>query len=164
FNSKYYMSVPLAQHSHSRLAVQTMASMIIGRINEGENSLDGGTSFVNLTSFDGQTNSSAKSATFFNDDHMRIIKFNRYKLTSATDDRFLPGHFIELQAKVKGQVVVRKYNPLGARGPFSTAIYPPGSPSLIGPKLSPSLRGIAKTPLLNPNNPNGCWSELYMIA
>ncbi|CAG8623151.1 14316_t:CDS:2, partial [Dentiscutata erythropus] len=209
-NSKYYLKAPIAQHTHSRFATQTMASMVIAKI-EGIEKDYVTDRFSMATSIDSQINSLSSD-----DDelpsNMEHIKFYRYKLTSkamvnvndkipvmrftftkiyqhSNDDnmRFYPGNYVELFAKVKGQMVTRKYCPL--EGKFSKSfsiyvkIYPNGLLSrhlnkqllgyeilVRGPfdvKLSPYTRILpfaVKGSLLNPNGLDGCWNELYMIA
>ncbi|CAG8616434.1 4520_t:CDS:10, partial [Gigaspora margarita] len=234
-NVRYYSREPMAQHAHSRFAIQKMATMVIGKVNEKvcEKGL--------VIPGDGSTcqNIERKSVEI----DTKSIKFHRYKLTSKKmvnanfnypvmsftfskvhqdgkvyTGKFLPGHYIEVQSRVNNQIVIRSYTPLKgylsksfiiyvkiyprglfsqhlneqligyeiqARGPFdvcdrnksylaSTMIEPlsPAQKKIIfSPKklYTPYSRLIgalptAKTSLLNPDSPDGCWDELYMIA
>ncbi|CAG8477405.1 3801_t:CDS:10 [Gigaspora margarita] len=234
-NVKYYSRVPMAQHAHSRFAIQKMVTMVIGKVNEKvcEKGL--------VIPGDGSTcqNIEGKSVEI----DTKSIKFHRYKLTSKKmvnanfnypvmsftfskvhqdgkvyTGKFLPGHYIEVQSRVNNQIVIRSYTPLEgclsksfiifvkiyprglfsqhlneqligyeilARGPFdvcdrnrsylASTMIEPLSPAqkkvIFSPtKLySPYSRLIgelptAKTSLLNPDRPDGCWDELYMIA
>ncbi|CAG8773034.1 19518_t:CDS:2, partial [Gigaspora margarita] len=235
-NTKYYSREPLAQHAHSRFAIQKLATMVIGKVNETMSEKEpfipgDGSAYQNI---------GKKSVEI----DTQSIKFHRYKLTSKKmvnanvkypvisftfsklhqDEndvyvgKFLPGHYIEVQSRVNGQIVIRSYTPLEgslsksfiiyvkiyqrglfsqhlneqligyeiqARGPFDVCDKnSPYLPSTIIEPLSPVQRKIilpstklykpysrpseplptAKTSLLNPDSPDGCWDELYMIA
>ncbi|CAG8546468.1 10727_t:CDS:2 [Racocetra fulgida] len=209
-NSNYYKKVPIAQHTHSKLAAQKMASMVIGKIEkvEKDNMSD---KFSLITTSTGSQN----SPIGYNNEllsSIENIKFNRYKLTSKATvsvnkkipvmrftftkiyqhknentERFYPGNYVELFAKVKGQMVTRKYCPLEGTISKSFSIYVKiykdgllsrhlnkqllGYEILVrGPfdiELSPYVGTLLFTPkgsLLNPNSIDGCWDELYMIA
>ncbi|KAF0554860.1 heme peroxidase [Gigaspora margarita] len=207
-NSKYYLKVPIAQHTHSKLATKKMASMVIGKIERVEKDY-----ISERRSLDSQINSLSKDGNelLSNIDH---IKFHRYKLTSKEmvnvndkipvmrftftkiyqckndySEKFYPGNYIELFAKIKGQMIIRQYCPLEGKISKSLSIYvkiyPNGLLSqhlnkqllgyeilIRGPfnfKLSPyKYIGFSPFPikgsLLNPNCLDGCWNELYMIA
>ncbi|CAG8663406.1 14038_t:CDS:2, partial [Gigaspora rosea] len=128
-NVRYYSREPLAQHAHSRFAIQKMATMIIGKVNEKvcENGL--------VIPGDGPNhqNIERKSVEIYT----KSIKFHRYKLTSkkmvnanvkypvmnftfskvhqdgkVNTGKFLPGHYIEVQSRVNNQIVNRSYTPL----------------------------------------------------
>ncbi|CAG8467569.1 3966_t:CDS:2, partial [Dentiscutata heterogama] len=209
-NSKYYLKAPIAQHTHSRFATQTMASMVIAKI-EGVEKDYVSDRFSMATSLDSPINSLSSDDGEL-PSNMEHIKFHRYKLTSKAmvnvndkipvmrftftkiyqysndnNERFYPGSYIELFAKVKGQMVTRKYSPLEGKISKSFSIYikiyPTGLLSrhlnkqllgyevlVRGPfdlKLSPytgMLPFTVKGSLLNPNSLDGCWNELYMIA
>ncbi|KAF0530586.1 heme peroxidase [Gigaspora margarita] len=129
-NVRYYSREPLAQHAHSRFAVQKTATMVIGKVNEkvSEKGLfipGDGSVYQNIE------RKSVKVDT-------KSIKFHRYKLTSKKivnasvkypvmsftfskvhqdgkdvyTGKFLPGHYIEVQSRVNGQIVIRSYTPL----------------------------------------------------
>ncbi|CAG8723612.1 43632_t:CDS:2, partial [Gigaspora margarita] len=207
-NSKYYLKVPIAQHTHSKLATQKMASMVIGKIERVEKDY-----ISERRSLNSQINSLSNDGNelLSNIDH---IKFHRYKLTSKEmvnvndkipvmrftftkiyqckndySEKFYPGNYIELFAKIKGQMIIRQYCPLEGKISKSLSIYvkiyPNGLLSqhlnkqllgyeilIRGPfnfKLSPyKYIGFSPFPikgsLLNPNCLDGCWNELYMIA
>ncbi|RIB17167.1 hypothetical protein C2G38_1453679 [Gigaspora rosea] len=211
-NSKYFLKVPIAQHTHSKLATQKLASMVIGKIERVEKDYIS-ERFSMAASLDSQINSLSNDGNelLSNIDH---IKFHRYKLTSKAmvnvndkipvmrftftkiyqckndnAEKFYPGNYVELFAKIKGQMITRQYCPL--EGKFSKSfsiyvkIYPNGLLSqhlnkqllgyeilIRGPfnfKLSPyKYIGFSPFPmkgsLLNPNCLDGCWNELYMIA
>ncbi|RIB20270.1 hypothetical protein C2G38_2179730 [Gigaspora rosea] len=231
-NVKYYSREPLAQHAHSRFAIQKMVTMIIGKVNEkvSENGL--------VIPGDGPTYQNIERKSVEID--TKNIKFHRYKLTSkkmvnanvkypvisftfskvhqdgkVNTGKLLPGHYIEVQSRVNNQIVIRSYTLL--EGCLSKSfiiyvkIYPKGlfseylneqligyeiqardlfdvcrsylASSMIEP-LSPAQKKIifsptklytpysriigalptAKTSPLNPDSPDGCWDELYMIA
>ncbi|KAF0362331.1 heme peroxidase [Gigaspora margarita] len=135
FNKMYYLKAPLAQHTHSRFATQKMASMVIGKVVEKEHLIqnDEGSFFATQES---DKNSSDFNTTFTST--FKNIQFHRYKLTSKvmvnanvkypvirftfsrvhqdkndiSNQKFLPGHYIEMQSRVKGQNVIRSYTPL----------------------------------------------------
>ncbi|CAG8491021.1 13221_t:CDS:10, partial [Gigaspora margarita] len=235
-NVRYYSREPLAQHAHSRFAIQKTATMVIGKVNEkvSEKSL--------FIPGDGSVYQNIERKSVEVD--TKSIKFHRYKLTSKKivnasvkypvmsftfskvhqdgkdvyTGKFLPGHYIEVQSRVNGQIVIRSYTPLEgslsksfiiyakiyprgllsqhlneqligyeiqARGPFdacnrdrlylTSTMIEPSSPDqktiIFSPKkhynLYTRLIGAlptAKTFLLNPDSPDGCWDKLYMIA
>ncbi|CAG8704822.1 10474_t:CDS:10, partial [Dentiscutata erythropus] len=229
-NVKYYSREPLAQHAHSKFAIQKMASMVIGKINEKMNEK------TLLISGDGSSYQKVERKSAEIDTNS--IKFHRYKLTSKKmvnanvkypvmcftfskvhqdekdvyTGKILPGHYIQVKSTVNGQIVIRSYTPLEgslsksfiiyvkiyprglfsqylneqligyelqARGPFdvcdrdrsyllteplsSTIIF---SPTKLGNTYTrhTGVLSTAKTSLLNPDSPDGCWDELYMIA
>ncbi|RIB20264.1 hypothetical protein C2G38_2081224 [Gigaspora rosea] len=128
-NVRYYSREPLAQHVHSRFAIQKMATMVIGKVNEKvcERCLvipEDGSACQNIE---------RKSVEI----DTKSIKFHRYKLTSKKmvnasvkypvmsftfskihqdgkvyTGKFLPGHYIEVQSRVNNQIVIRSYTPL----------------------------------------------------
>ncbi|RIB11699.1 hypothetical protein C2G38_88528 [Gigaspora rosea] len=235
-NTKYYSREPLAQHAHSRFAIQKMATMVIGKVNEKVSEKE---PFIpgDESAYQNIGKKSVEIDT-------QNIKFHLYKLTSKKmvnanvkypvmsftfskvhqdennvyTGKFLPGHYIEVKSRVNGQIVIRSYTPLEgslsktfiiyvkiyprglfsqhlneqligyeiqARGPFdvcdknrsylpSTIIEPLipvqrkiilPSTKLYNPYSKPSEPlPTAETSLLNPDSPDGCWDELYMIA
>ncbi|CAG8809590.1 12192_t:CDS:2, partial [Gigaspora rosea] len=111
-NVRYYSKEPLAQHAHSRFAIQKIATMVIGKVNEKvcEKGL--------VIPGDGSTCQNIESKSVEID--TKNIKFHRYKLTSKKmvnanvkypvmsftfskvhqdgkvyTGKFLPGHYIE---------------------------------------------------------------------
>ncbi|CAG8504353.1 4803_t:CDS:2, partial [Racocetra fulgida] len=166
-NGKFYSRKPLAQHAHSRFAMQQIVSMVIGKVNEEmkvnekEHVVQGGT-FQTLDS---------KPVGI----DTKSIKFHH-----VYSEKFLPGHYIEVQSRVNEQIVIRSYTPLEgyeiqARGPFDAcdrlakSLNPRQSILLSAKPRTPytKLTGTSsteKTSLLNPDSPDGCWDELYMIA
>ncbi|CAG8465360.1 9912_t:CDS:10 [Acaulospora morrowiae] len=165
-NVKYYLSVPLATHTHSRFATRKLASLVVGRIKESEK-----TSIkINPIHKTESLNTNSKDGLMA-EDMVSHKKFSRYKLTSkspvnastkypvmrftftkvhqvkiqdknANDSRFLPGHYIEIQARVKGQVVVRSYIPLEGTMSKSFSIYVKIYPhGLISQHLNKQLIG-----------------------
>ncbi|CAG8774227.1 17167_t:CDS:2, partial [Racocetra persica] len=126
---------PLAQHAHSRFATQKMASMVIGKLVEKKPLVQ------NDYSTFSKIQESERSFVDYNrtfSSTIKNIQFHRYKLTSkvmvnanvkcpvikftfsrvhqerknVSNQRFLPGHYIEMQSRVKGQNVIRSYTPL----------------------------------------------------
>jgi hypothetical protein len=162
-NAKYFTNSPLAIHEHSAFATKKMMELVIGRINEipfVEQS-----SSPTSPTFD--TTKRIESKYFFGDEeNIQRIKFRRYRLTSKStvnnseiypvikftftkvyrdekdvlDKGFLPGHFIEVQSHVKGQVIVRSYTPIEGKLSKSFSIYV---------KVYPS--GLMSTHLVNSN-------------
>ncbi|CAG8548792.1 12902_t:CDS:10 [Cetraspora pellucida] len=238
-NTKFYLRTPLAQHTHSRFATQKMATLVIGKLDDKISEKGGlapsdGSIYQNpANDFVGIDRALASTP--------KINKFHRYKLTNkqmvnanvkypvmrftfsivhqgekdVSIEKFLPGHYVEVQSRVNGQIVIRSYTPL--EGSLSKSfsiyvkIYPKGlfsqhlneqligyeiqvrgpfdvsdrhssnvAPTLANPLsrktsiLSPTRSYTpyahytkftgAKTSLLNPDSPDGCWDELYMIA
>ncbi|CAG8621546.1 199_t:CDS:2, partial [Racocetra fulgida] len=118
-----------------------------------------------------------------------VMRFTFTKIHQAEKDvyaeKFLPGHYIEVQSRVNGQIVIRSYTPLEGyeiqvRGPFDAcdrcksylaptslnsrlSVLPSAKPHTPYARLTETL-STAKTSLINPNSPDGCWDELYMIA
>ncbi|CAJ0828458.1 9752_t:CDS:10 [Entrophospora sp. SA101] len=166
------------------------------------------------------------------------VKFHRYKLTSrmlannnkkqpvikftftkvyqndkdSIDYKFLPGQYIEVQSRIKGQVVIRPYTPIEGkiiksfsifvkiypgglmsqhlndqligyeiqvRGPFDIGdrinLTSPALPqsadfktayrkSVLSMPTSPSNISHPRSFILNPNNVDGTWDQLYMIC
>jgi hypothetical protein len=148
-NTKYFTHSPLATHSHSAFATKKMMDMVIGRINENPLiepvALPDSPILMNLG-----FNSKLREGIKYDDDMMsQRIKFRRYKLTSRStvnnskkypvikftftkvfqdekgcwEEAFLPGQFIEVKSRVKGQVVVRSYTPIKGKLSKSFSIY-----------------------------------------
>ncbi|CAG8542427.1 14892_t:CDS:10, partial [Acaulospora morrowiae] len=162
-NVKYYLSVPLATHTHSRFATRKLASLVVGRIRESEKTSIKINPIENL-----KTKSKEDLLT---EDTILRKKFSRYKITSKSpvnastkypvmrftftkvhqvkdqgkntnDSRFLPGHYIEVQARVKGQVVIRSYTPLEGTMSKSFSVYVKIYPyGLISQHLNEQLIG-----------------------
>ncbi|CAG8553398.1 19835_t:CDS:10 [Cetraspora pellucida] len=133
-NKMYYLKAPLAQHTHSRFATQKMASMVIGKVVEKPLAQNDKSTFSEI-------HESEKSSVEYNKTSTSTIKniqFHRYKLTSkvmvnanikypvirftfsrvhqdkknVNNQKFLPGDYIEMQSRVKGQNVIRSYTPI----------------------------------------------------
>ncbi|CAG8559649.1 8208_t:CDS:2 [Cetraspora pellucida] len=209
-NVNFYSREPLAQHAHSRFAIQKMTSMVIGKVNEKMSEKGKNIKFhrYRLTS---------KKMINANVEYP-VMKFTFSNIHQVNKDiyseKFLPGHYIEVQSRVNGQIVIRSYIPLEgslsksftiyvkiypmglfsqylneqligyeiqARGPFDVcdrAYLAPTLAESLNSRLSilPSIKPLipyskltgmsstAKTSLLNPDSPDGCWDELYMIA
>ncbi|CAG8809603.1 17038_t:CDS:2, partial [Gigaspora margarita] len=161
-NVRYYSRKLHAQYAHSRFAIQKMVTIIIGKVNEKvcENGL--------VILGDGPTyqNIERKSVE---------IDTKIHQDEKVNTGIFLPGHYIEVQSRVNNlivinQIVIRSYTPLEneqligykiqAHGPFDVcnrkALYPYSRLIVTLP--------TTKMPLLNPDNPDGSWDKLYMIA
>jgi len=147
--------VPIARHRHTAFATMQFASMVIGKVAETNYTVD-----KSLDVFDPNLRSHFRPETtpflefdIAKDTSNRV--FRRYQLTAkeminanpespvyrltftkvhqpkkAGGDRFLPGDYVELQGRVKGQVIVRSYTPIEGRmsNTFSiiVKIYPDG--------------------------------------
>ncbi|CAG8828491.1 11079_t:CDS:2, partial [Racocetra persica] len=133
-NVKFYSREPLAQHAHSRFAMQQIVSMVIGKVNE-EMKMNEKGHLVQGGTFHTLESKPVEIDT-------KSIKFHRYRLTSKKminanveypvmrftfskihqdeknvySEKFLPGHYIEVQSRVNGQIVIRSYTPLEAFG------------------------------------------------
>lgn len=148
FNTKYFTHSPLATHSHSAFATKKMMDMVIGKINENppfieSDSLPNSPIFMSFSS-------KFREGTKYDDNTMsQRIKFRRYKLTSRStvnnskkypvvkftftrvfqdekdcwDEAFLPGEYIEVKSRIKGQIIVRSYTPIQGRLSKSFYIY-----------------------------------------
>ncbi|CAG8437074.1 5507_t:CDS:10 [Scutellospora calospora] len=146
-NVKFYLREPLAQHTHSRFATQKMATMVIGKVIENASEkgpfIQGDGSIYQTR----ETDSIEIDGTFMST--KKSIKFHRYKLTSKeminanikypvirftfsivhqgakdiSTEKFLPGHYIEVQSRVNGQIVIRSYTPLEGSLSKSFSIY-----------------------------------------
>ncbi|RIB16853.1 hypothetical protein C2G38_1480768 [Gigaspora rosea] len=147
-NVKYYLREPLAQHTHSRFATQKMATLVIGKMSDdvSEKGLlvqGDGSSYRSLDNEPVEVN----KRTSVNP--VKTIKFNRYKLISkqmvnananypvmrftfsivhrnekdVSTEKFLPGHYIEVQSRVNGQIAIRSYTPLEGCLSKSFSIY-----------------------------------------
>ncbi|PKC03679.1 ferredoxin reductase-like protein [Rhizophagus irregularis] len=122
-------------------------------------------------------------------------KFRRYKLTSRStvnnskkfpvvkftftrvfqdekdcwDEAFLPGQYIEIKSRIKGQVIVRSYTPIQGRLSKSfyiyVKIYPNGLMSThLVPISSTFPTSPTKSSLINSDSVDGRWEELFMIC
>lgn len=147
-NTKYFTHYPLATHGHSAFATKKMMDMVIGRINENPPFIESD-SLPNSPIF--MSFSSKFSEGIKHDDNTmsQRAKFRRYKLTSRStvnnskkfpvvkftftrvfqdekdcwDEAFLPGQYIEIKSRIKGQVIVRSYTPIQGRLSKSFYIY-----------------------------------------
>ncbi|CAG8757887.1 9826_t:CDS:10, partial [Gigaspora margarita] len=146
-NVKYYLKEPLAQHSHSRFATQKMATLVIGKMSDdvSEKGLlvqGDGASYQSLDNEPVKVNRTSSHP-------VKHIQFHRYKLISkqmvnananypvmrftfsivhrgekdVSTEKFLPGHYIEVQSRVNGQIVIRSYTPLEGCLSKSFSIY-----------------------------------------
>jgi hypothetical protein len=137
---KFESSEPIARHKHSNFAVMQFSSMVIGRIKESSyNKQEGdaqmpfmfGQSFFRPQQpyFDIDLRRETSVRVFKRYQMIEkelvngnleqpVIKFTFRKihqLRNPSNDRFLPGDYIEIQARVKGQVVIRAYTPTEGR-------------------------------------------------
>ncbi|CAG8485935.1 10940_t:CDS:10 [Racocetra fulgida] len=144
-NTKFYLRKPLAEHNHSRFATQKMATLVIGKMSE-KISEKGLLAPSNESIYQNPVNDSVeidKAST------PKFIKFHRYKLTSkkmvnanvkypvirftfsivhqgekdVSTEKFLPGHYIEVQSRVNSQILIRSYTPLEGSLSKSFSIY-----------------------------------------
>ncbi|CAG8472965.1 5666_t:CDS:2 [Paraglomus occultum] len=147
--------VPIARHKHTAFATMQFATMVIGKVSETNYTVD-----KSLDALDPDLKSyfRPEAAPFLEFDIAKDTSnrvFRRYQLTDkeminanpklpvyrltftkvhqpkkAGGDRFLPGDYVELQGRVKGQVIVRSYTPIEGRmsNTFSiiVKIYPDG--------------------------------------
>jgi hypothetical protein len=143
-NLKYFSKFPLAIHSHSIFATKKMLDLVIGKINEKYFINDQMNNSSSL--FESKNVNNNQNITITHEIIQRI-KFRRYKLTSKSavssstrcpvirftftklhhddvwDERFLPGHYIEVKSRIKGQIVVRGYTPIEGKMSKSFSIY-----------------------------------------
>ncbi|CAH1764807.1 16_t:CDS:10, partial [Entrophospora sp. SA101] len=171
-NCKYFLKAPLAIHPHNLFAIKKMATMVVAKLKESpdvESSILPVPTIppmdVNNINIDSEADSGiARQDTTFR------IKFRRYKLTSKVPIngskeypvmkftftivhqneneaynhklKFLPGHYIEVQSRIKGQVVIRSYTPIEGNIVQSFSIfvkvYPDG---LMSRHLNEQLKG-----------------------
>ncbi|CAH1767309.1 12132_t:CDS:2, partial [Entrophospora sp. SA101] len=168
-NVKYFLKAPLAIHPHSLFAIKKIATMIVAKLKETPDVVLGSQMspapiFGPTNVADGRLSDSeiAKQDTAFR------VKFRRYKLTSKVPIngsktypvmkftftivheneaynhklKFLPGHYIEVQSRIKGQVVIRSYTPIEGSIAQSFSIfvkvYPDG---LMSRHLNEQLKG-----------------------
>ncbi|GBC03861.1 hypothetical protein RclHR1_05370006 [Rhizophagus clarus] len=163
-NTKYFTHSPLATHAHSAFATKKMMGMVIGKINEFPF-----TEPVSLPDSPIYVGVSPREDTKFDDMMSERIKFRRYKLTSRLtvnnnkkypvikftftkvfqDEKdywgeiFLPGQYVEVKSRVKGQVVVRSYTPVQGRLAKSFSIYVKIYPNgLMSTHLNEQLKGF----------------------
>ncbi|CAJ0648439.1 2600_t:CDS:2, partial [Entrophospora sp. SA101] len=170
-NVKYFLKAPLAIHPHSLFAIKKIATMIVAKLKETPavesqpapifgpiNVADGGglsdeemakqdTAFrvkfrrYKLTS-KVPINGSNKfpvmkfTLTIVHQNEGEAYNNHHHKL------KFLPGHYIEVQSRIKGQVVIRSYTPIEGNIAKSFSIfvkvYPDG---LMSKHLSEQLKG-----------------------
>ncbi|CAG8495900.1 6968_t:CDS:10, partial [Cetraspora pellucida] len=146
-NTKFYLRTSLAQHTHSRFATQKMATLVIGKLNDkiSEKGIlapsDGSIYQTPANDFVGIDRALTSTP--------KTNKFHRYKLINkqmvnanvkypvmrftfsivhqgekdVSIERFLPGHYIEAQSRVNGQIVIRSYTPLEGSLSKSFSIY-----------------------------------------
>nr|CAG8493448.1 8403_t:CDS:10 [Entrophospora candida] len=168
-NIKYFLKAPLAIHPHSLFAIKKIATMVVAKLkNSSDVELSSAPIFGPTNVADGGLSDEeiAKQDTAFR------IMFRRYKLTSkvpvnASKEfpvmkftftivhqnidgyksrhhklKFLPGHYIEVQSRIKGQVVIRSYTPIEGNIVQSFSIfvkvYPDG---LMSRHLNEQLKG-----------------------
>ncbi|CAJ0825833.1 11800_t:CDS:10 [Entrophospora sp. SA101] len=141
-NVKYFLKAPLAIHPHSLFAIKKIARMIVAKLKENPDVVESptapifGPKILNINNEEGGLNDEeiAKQDTVFR------IKFRRYKLTSKAP---INGrHYIEVQSRIKGQVVIRSYTPIEGSIAQSFSIfvkvYPDG---LMSRHLNGQLKG-----------------------
>ncbi|GBC06142.1 hypothetical protein RclHR1_06650002 [Rhizophagus clarus] len=138
-NLKHFSKSPLANHSHSAFATKKMLDLVIGKMNENY--------FKDQTQNSSLFESKDEEENIMTNEFIQRIKFRRYKLTSKSavnssisypvirftftkvhqddvrDERFLPGHFIEVKSRIKGQIVIRGYTPIEGKMSKSFSIY-----------------------------------------
>ncbi|CAJ0887295.1 7546_t:CDS:10 [Entrophospora sp. SA101] len=168
-NIKYFLKAPLAIHPHSLFAIKKIATMVVAKLkNSSDVELSSAPIFEPTDVADGGLSDEeiAKQDTAFR------IMFRRYKLTSKVPVnankefpvmkftftivhqnidgyksrhhklKFLPGHYIEVQSRIKGQVVIRSYTPIEGNIVQSFSIfvkvYPDG---LMSRHLNEQLKG-----------------------
>nr|CAG8466318.1 1136_t:CDS:2 [Entrophospora candida] len=113
FNKKYIIKSLLAIHSHSYIATKKMSKMIIAKY---------------IDHYPDDNINNIKDPTFHKFRRFKLIdkstvnnniKFSITKFTFASNNNgksddmdldYLPGHYIEIQAKIKGQI--RSYTPI----------------------------------------------------
>jgi hypothetical protein len=160
-NVKNFPNSLLAIHEHSSFAIKKMLEMVIGKMSETP-ILEQVSSQISST----VDNRRLESKYFFGEENIQRIKFGRYKLTSRSivnsnknypvvkftftkvyqdekdvwSEGFLPGHFIELQSHIEGQVIIRSYSPVEGKLSKSFSIYV---------KVYPN--GLMSTHLVNSN-------------
>ncbi|CAG8501919.1 7580_t:CDS:10, partial [Scutellospora calospora] len=147
-NIKHYFKEPLAQHPHSRFATQKMASMVIGKVNEKEQLTQNNDDTLFAIQEKNEISSGSVEISEIFTNISISIKFHLYKLTSKemvnananypvmkftfsnvhhdkdiSNQKFLPGHYVELQARIKGQIVIRSYTPVEGSLSRSFSIY-----------------------------------------
>ncbi|CAJ0861331.1 9843_t:CDS:10 [Entrophospora sp. SA101] len=117
FNRGNTIKSPLAVHSHSYIATKKMSKMIIAKYIDQSNDNDikdpifHKFKFIRFKLID--------KSIINNSKEFPIIKFvfasNNNRKSGDTDLDYLPGHYIEVQAKIKGQVVIRNYTPIDGK-------------------------------------------------
>ncbi len=152
-NIKYFSKSPLASHTHSVFATKKLADMAIGKLNEkpfAEQVTSQSSPTFNGNAKRRETRYFLNDdETLMVQELTQRIKFRRYKLTSKSavsfnknypvikftftrvhqgekyvwDEPFLPGHYIEVQSRIKGQVVIRSYTPIEGKISKSFSIY-----------------------------------------
>ncbi|CAG8542019.1 2813_t:CDS:10 [Paraglomus occultum] len=145
-NLFHKLRAPIAKHTHSAFATVQFSKMIVAKIADDHYSV---ASDEDSTRFESYFR--PQSHPYFEQDLAKNPGrrvFRRYQLSDKTwvnaseqypvikftftkihqsqrfvGDRFLPGDYVELQARVKEQVVVRSYTPLEGRMSTSFSIY-----------------------------------------
>ncbi len=152
-NTKYFLKASLAVHSHSLYATKKIATMIIGKLKESEPSIiSSPTSPISEhENHYGNDSESKKFRIKFRRYKLTsksrangsithpVMKFTFTRVHQDDNNdfenrhhnlKFLPGHYIEVQSRIKGQVVIRSYTPVEGKiiKSFSifVKIYPDG--------------------------------------
>ncbi|CAB4423122.1 unnamed protein product [Rhizophagus irregularis] len=208
-NTKYFTHSPLATHGHSAFATKKMMDMVIGRINENPPFIESD-SLPNLPIFTSFSSKFSEGIKHDDNTMSQRAKFRRYKLTSRStvnnskkfpvvkftftrvfqdekdcwDEAFLPGQYIEIKSRIKGQVIVRSYTPIQGRLSKSFYIYVKIYPNgLMSTHLNEQLKGVEiqvrgpfdvsdRNKFMNnvqgetrrTNSVDGRWEELFMIC
>jgi hypothetical protein len=114
-NSKSFKS---SLHQHSRFAAETLADMVIGRIENFEEDKD---SSPNIEETSTNTNSQIlkrytliKKETITGKDSEHPVKKFTFRVNNQNENlpKFLPGDYLEILSLTKGQIVVRPYTAL----------------------------------------------------
>ncbi|PKY49675.1 hypothetical protein RhiirA4_405712 [Rhizophagus irregularis] len=145
-----------------------MMDMVIGRINENPPFIESD-SLPNLPIFTSFSSKFSEGIKHDDNTMSQRAKFRRYKLTSRStvnnskkfpvvkftftrvfqdekdcwDEAFLPGQYIEIKSRIKGQVIVRSYTPIQGRLSKSFYIYVKIYPNgLMSTHLNEQLKGV----------------------
>ncbi|CAJ0828979.1 17184_t:CDS:2 [Entrophospora sp. SA101] len=197
-NVKYFLKAPLAIHQHSLFAIKKIATMVVAKLKETPDVVIGSPispiSPISPAPIFGPTNVAEElnDSEITKQDTAFRVKFRRYKLTSKAP---INGrHYIEVQSRIKGQVVIRSYTPIEGniaqsfryeiqvRGPFDVgdrevlqtpllsqtvdakSQYRKSGIYSLSAKNIPLFISSSTSSLLNPNTQDGHWKELYMIC
>ncbi|RUP43147.1 hypothetical protein BC936DRAFT_137552 [Jimgerdemannia flammicorona] len=174
-NSRSFNGLNLVQHQHTVFAARKLATMALARLDPKE-----GVYFQSdMPQHEYRRWVLIHKETVTPEGAEQPVRRFTFQIVHQTEEpvrAFLPGEYVELQSKAKGQIVVRPYTPIKgdtSRFCIYVKIYSQGlmsnhmSENGQTKELSTAtkLNMYASRILMNVARPeDGCWKKLFMIA